>query len=83
MYDMNSRVHSIHVKPENDIVIRFDAKDLTKDNIMYPNMFNKILAQHAASGLGDGQFVVDIFEFFIKKINPQLDDQMHTFKKSI
>jgi len=76
MYDLESRVKSIHAEKTNDIIVRFDAKDLTSENIMYPNMFNKIIADSGEVG----DFYVDIFYFFIAKLNPKTDDLLHTFK---
>ena len=65
MYNLKDRVKSsLESEPDNDIIIEFDAKELTDDN------FNFIV--NLSSILGDsgevGEMEYDIFKFNIKSL---------------
>jgi glycosyltransferase involved in cell wall biosynthesis len=65
MFDLNERVFSIFADKDNDIIIRFDAKDFTMKHVNYISQLSEILAN---DDLEVGSFELDIFEVEVRKI---------------
>ena len=66
MFDLNKRVFNIFAEKNNDIIIRFDGKNFTDNNMQYITQLSEILANDE---LEIGSFSLDIFEIEIRKIN--------------
>jgi hypothetical protein len=65
MFDLNERVFNIFADKDNDIIIRFDAKDFTMKHMNYISQLSEILAN---DDLEVGSFELDIFEVEVRKI---------------
>ena len=63
-YNLNSKMLSINAEVSNDIEIRFDAKDITNDNINFISQMPMILQEHDEVG----SFVHDIFKVTINTL---------------
>ena len=63
-YNLNSKILSINADVSNDIEIRFDAKDITNDNINFISQMPMILQEHDEVG----SFVHDIFKVTINTL---------------
>jgi len=63
-FDLSKRIHSDHVEPKNDIVVRFDASKLNNDNFQIIVKLSEILQQSGEVG----EMELDIFKFEIKKL---------------
>ena len=70
MYDLNKRVFSIFSEPDNDIIIRFDAKELTNENIKFITQLPMILKDSGEIGIME----YDIFEIEIKSLKTYEED---------
>ena len=67
MYDLQERVKSrIENNPDNDIIVEFEANELTNVNFHYIANLSQILANDEQ--LGIGEFDLDIFEITIKNL---------------
>jgi hypothetical protein len=66
LYDLNKRVLSINAEKNNDIEIRFNAKDFTETSFQILQQLPEILANDEE--LEIGSFELDIFEIQINKI---------------
>ena len=65
-YDLNERVYSIFSEVNNDIEVRFDAKELTQEQFNYIVQLPEILSDD--DELEEGSFTLGIFEITINKI---------------
>jgi hypothetical protein len=63
-YNLNNKILSINGDVSNDIEIRFDAKDITNDNINFISQMPMILQEHDEVG----SFVHDIFKVTINTL---------------
>ena len=67
MYDLQERVKSrIENNPDNDIIVEFEANELTNVNFHYIANLSQILANDEQ--LEIGEFYLDIFEITIKNL---------------
>ena len=69
-YNLNNKILSINADVSNDIEIRFDAKDITNDNINFISQLPMILQEHDEVG----SFVHDIFEVTINSLEHRTKD---------
>ena len=65
MFDLSKRVFNIFTEKDNDIIIRFDAKDFTMKHMNYISQLSEILANDE---LEIGSFELDIFEVEVREI---------------
>ena len=66
MYDLDSRILSIHAEKNNDIEVRFDGSKFTQNSFNYIQQLSEILAND--EGIENdtvGSFELDIFEIMI------------------
>jgi len=67
IYDLTKRIKSsLGNKPDNDIVVEFDAKELTQEHFNIISQLPEILANDVE--LEDGDFEIGIFKIRINKI---------------
>ena len=67
MYDLKERVKSrLEEKPNNDIVVEFDAQDFTSGQFNYLVQMSEILSNDKELEVGD--FNLGIFKITINKI---------------
>ena len=64
-FDLSKKVHSDHMNPTNDIVVRFDATRLTQDNFQIISELSSIIKDSGEIGTMSH----DIFELEIKNLN--------------
>jgi len=70
-FDLSKKIHSDHVEPKNDVVIRFDASKLNQDNFQILVNLSEILQQSGEVG----EFELEIFKVKIKS--------METYEKEL
>jgi glycosyltransferase involved in cell wall biosynthesis len=63
-YDLRKKIHTLYLEPENDVVIRFDANEITNDNINFVSQLPMILQEHNEVGA----FQHDIFRIEINTL---------------
>ena len=63
-FNLSKKIHSDHVEPKNDVVVRFDASKLNNDNFQIIVKLSEILQQSGEVG----EMELDIFKFEIKKL---------------
>ena len=63
-YDLRKKIHTLHLEPENGVVVRFDANEITNDNINFVSQLPMILQEHNDVG----SFEYDIFRVDIKTL---------------
>jgi len=63
-YDLRKKIHTLHLEPENDVVIRFDANEITNENINFVSQLPMILQEHNEVGA----FQHDIFRIEINTL---------------
>ena len=63
-YNLNNKILSINADVSNDVEVRFDAKDITNDNINFISQLPMILQEHNEVG----SFAHDIFEVTINTL---------------
>tara|TARA_Y100000592_G_C5474017_1_gene321160 strand:+ start:335 stop:1555 length:1221 start_codon:yes stop_codon:yes gene_type:complete len=64
-FDLSKRIHSDHVEPKNDVVVKFDASKLNQNNFQILAELSSILQESGEIGTME----LDIFTFDIKKLN--------------
>ena len=64
-FDLSKRIHSDHIKPKNDVVVKFDASKLNQNNFQILAELSSILQESGEVGTME----LDIFTFDIKKLN--------------
>jgi len=64
-FDLQQKIHSDHIEPENDVVVRFDASKLNQDNFQILVNLSEILQESGEVG----EMELDIFKLEIKKLN--------------
>jgi hypothetical protein len=69
-YNLNDKILSINTVVSNAIAIRFDAKDITNDNINFISQMPMILQDHNEVG----SFAYDIFEVTIHTLEHETND---------
>jgi len=69
-FDLSKKIHSDHIEPENDVVVRFDASKLNNDNFQIIVKLSEILQQSGEVG----ELELDIFKFEIKKLKTYEND---------
>ena len=68
--NLNNKILSINTVVSNAIAIRFDAKDITNDNINFISQMPMILQDHNEVG----SFAYDIFEVTIHTLEHETND---------
>mgnify|MGYP001227766004 CR=1 FL=1 len=63
-FNLSKKIHSDHIEPKNDVVVRFDASKLNNDNFQIIVKLSEILQQSGEVG----EMELDIFKFEIKKL---------------
>jgi len=71
MFDLSERVFNTSAEEDNDIIVRFDAKDFTMKHMNYISQLSEILANDE---LEVGSFELDIFEIIINEIKTYEED---------
>tara|TARA_Y100001970_G_C14182787_1_gene830780 strand:+ start:322 stop:1509 length:1188 start_codon:yes stop_codon:yes gene_type:complete len=69
-YNLNNKILSINTVVSNAIAIRFDAKDITNDNINFISQMPMILQDHNEVG----SFAYDIFEVTIHTLEHETNE---------
>ena len=64
-FDLHQKIHSDHIEPENDVIVRFDASKLNTDNFQIIVNLSEILQESGEVG----EMELDIFKFEIKKLD--------------
>jgi len=64
-FDLSKRIHSDHIEPKNDVVVKFDCNKLTSHNFQTIVNLSEILKESAEVG----EMEYDIFKFEIKKLD--------------
>ena len=64
-FDLSKRIHSDHIEPKNDVVVKFDASKLNQNNFQILAELSSILQESGEVGTME----LDIFTFDIKKLN--------------
>ena len=63
-FDLQQKIHSDHIEPENDVVVRFDASKLNQDNFQILVNLSEILQESGEVG----EMELEIFKFEIKSL---------------
>jgi len=63
-FDLQQKIHSDHIEPENDVVVRFDASKLNQDNFQILVNLSDILQESGEVG----EMELEIFKFEIKSL---------------
>ena len=63
--DLSTKIHSDHIEPTNDIVVKFDASKLNNENFKILVELSSILKESGEVG----EMEYDIFKFNIKKLD--------------
>ena len=63
-FNLSKKIHSDHIEPENDVVVRFDASKLNTDNFQILVNLSEILQESGEVG----EMELEIFKFEIKKL---------------
>jgi glycosyltransferase involved in cell wall biosynthesis len=63
-FDLQQKIHSDHIEPENDVVVRFDASKLNQDNFQILVNLSEILQESGEVG----EMEYGIFKFEIKSL---------------
>jgi glycosyltransferase involved in cell wall biosynthesis len=63
-YDLSKKIHTLTLEPKNDVVVRFDANEITNDNINFVSQLPMILQEHNEVGA----FQHDIFRIEINTL---------------
>ena len=71
-YDLNKRVYSINAEKHNDIIVRFDGKDITNERFRLLQQLPEILENDEE--LEVGSFGLSIFEIEINKIKTYTEE---------
>ena len=64
-FSLERKIHSDRIKPKNDVVVRFDASKLNKENFQIIVNLSEML--HDSGEIGEMEY--DIFKFEIKSLN--------------
>ncbi len=64
-FSLSKKIHSDHIEPENDVVVRFNANALTQENFQILVELSSILKESGEVG----EMEYDIFKFNIKKLD--------------
>ena len=64
-FDLSTKIHSDHIEPTNDIVVKFDASKLNNENFKILVELSSILKESGEVG----EMEYDIFKFNIKKLD--------------
>ena len=62
---MSKKLHSNHIEPKNDVVVKFDASKLNQNNFQILAELSSILKESGEVG----EMELDIFKFNIKKLD--------------
>jgi hypothetical protein len=63
-FDLSGKIHSQHIEPKNDVVVRFDAQKLTPQNFQVLVNLSEMLQD--SGELGEMEY--EIFKFHIKSL---------------
>ena len=63
-FDLSGKIHSQHIEPKNDVVVRFDAQKLTSQNFQVLVNLSEMLQD--SGELGEMEY--EIFKFYIKSL---------------
>jgi len=72
LIDLSERIQSIYSEPTNDIVVKFDGRQLTPEQFNYIAQLPEILSNDEE--LEVGEFDLGIFKFIINKLETYEDD---------
>ena len=64
-FDLSKKLHSLYTEPDNDVVVRFDASKLNQNNFQILTKLSSILQESGEVG----EMELEIFEFYINKLN--------------
>ena len=64
LYNLNKRIHSIHAKKDNDIIIQFDGNNLNENNFEFIGKLSEILKESGEVG----HMEYDIFDIQINSL---------------
>ena len=64
-FDLSTKIHSDHIEPENDVVVKFDASKLTPENFQILVNLSEILKESGEVG----EMELEIFKFKIKSLD--------------
>ena len=64
-FDLSKKIHSDHIEPKNNIIVKFDATKLTKDNFQILVELSSILKESGEVG----EMELEIFKFNIKSLD--------------
>jgi hypothetical protein len=77
LYDLNERVFSIDSKKNNDIIIRFDGRDVSEEEFVYLTKLSTILGN---AELEIGNFELGMFEVEVINIHTYEKDNINVTK---
>ena len=64
-FDLSKKLHSLYTEPDNDVVVRFDVSKLNQNNFQILTKLSSILQESGEVG----EMELEIFEFYINKLN--------------
>jgi glycosyltransferase involved in cell wall biosynthesis len=64
-FDLSKKIHSDHIEPENDVVVKFDASKLTPENFQILVNLSEILKESGEVG----EMELEIFKFYIRSLD--------------
>ena len=64
-FDLSKRIHSDHIEPTNNVIVKFDCRFLTSNN--FPILMNLSEMLQDSGQLGEMEY--DIFKFHIKSLD--------------
>jgi len=73
LYNLNDRVYSIHAEKNNDILVRFDGKQLTNESFNFLTSLPDIIRDSGELG----EFELDIFEITINSLKTYEEELIH------
>ena len=63
-FDLGKRIHSDHIEPKNNVIVKFDCRFLTQQNFQILTNLSELL--HDSGEVGEMEY--DIFKFYIKSL---------------
>ena len=64
-FDLTKRIHSDHIEPQNNVIVKFDCRFLTPQNFQIIVNMSELLQDSGEVG----EMAYDIFQFYIKSLD--------------
>jgi len=64
-FNLNKRIHSDHIEPKNNVIVKFDCRFLTQQNFQILTNLSELLQDSGEIG----EMEYDIFKFYIKSLD--------------